>query len=295
MTKRANPRTLSFLLLALVALAPWPQLSAATDPARSGAGTIVPTEPIVLFNGEDLTNFYTWLVDHRFDDPNQVFRVVDQIDGAPAIRISGEDWGGLITKDAYANYHLVVEFRWGSITWGTRKNRTMDSGILLHAQGPEGNYRPDFNGPWMRSIEYQMIEGGTGDFIRVRGYDKDGRMSIPSLTATVRLELNGQYNWDPNGETITFEEGGQGGRINWYGRDPGWTDVLGFRGIQDVENPVGQWNRIEVICKGDSITSKLNGKVVNKGTRASLTSGKLLFQSEGAEVFFRRIELHPVR
>jgi hypothetical protein len=33
---------------------------------------------------------------------------------------------------------------------------------------------------------------------------------------------------------------------------------------------------------------------VNGGTGSSLREGKLLFQSEGAEIFFRRIELHPL-
>ena len=39
----------------------------------------------------------------------------------------------------------------------------------------------------------------------------------------------------------------------------------------------------------------LNGKVVNKGIACSHTKGKILFQSEGAEVFFRRIELQPLK
>ena len=38
----------------------------------------------------------------------------------------------------------------------------------------------------------------------------------------------------------------------------------------------------------------VNGKVVNEGSAASLTCGKILFQSEGAEVFFRNIELRPL-
>jgi hypothetical protein len=35
--------------------------------------------------------------------------------------------------------------------------------------------------------------------------------------------------------------------------------------------------------------------VVNVGTNASHTQGKILFQSEGAEVFFRKIELLPLK
>ncbi len=85
-----------------------------------------------------------------------------------------------------------------------------------------------------------------------------------------------------------------GGRFNWWGRDPGWKDVLWFRGHDDVEKPPGEWNRMEVICDGDSITYIVNGCVVNAGTKASLTAGKILFQSEGAEIFFRKIEVRPL-
>src|SRR5581483_2972203 len=74
---------------------------------------------------------------------------------------------------------------------------------------------------------------------------------------------------------------------NWWGRDPAWKDVLGFRGRNDVEKPAGEWNRMEVICDGDTITNILNGYVVNIGTRSSLTEGKIQFQSEGAEIFFQ--------
>ena len=83
------------------------------------------------------------------------------------------------------------------------------------------------------------------------------------------------------------------GRINWFGRDPAWRDVKGFRGKDDVEKPVGEWNRLECVCAGDRILNVLNGKVVNAGTRASHTRGKILFQSEGAEIHFRKIDLEP--
>jgi len=51
---------------------------------------------------------------------------------------------------------------------------------------------------------------------------------------------------------------------------------------------------VEAVCDGDQITNIVNGKVVNVGTRSSLTRGKVLFQSEGAEIFFRKIELTPM-
>lgn len=243
-----------------------------------------------LFNGKDLANFYTWVVNYKYEDPHKVFTVVDQIDGGPAIRASGQHYGGLITKEEFSNYRLVVEFRWGLLTWGDRKDKAKDSGVLLHCQGPDGNYAKDFNGPWMRSVEFQIIQGGTGDFILVAGYDKEGNRLAPKLTVKAGKDRDGEDIYDPKGVPRVF----QGGRINWFGRDPDWNGMFGFRGKQDVESPDGEWTRLEAICDGDSITQIVNGKVVNVGSASSLTRGRLLFQSEGAEVYFRKIELTPI-
>ena len=68
---------------------------ALAGPAITGQGAssaIAPTTTIRLFDGTSLANFDTWLVDHHDKDPEKVFTVVDQIDGAPAIRISGQVW-----------------------------------------------------------------------------------------------------------------------------------------------------------------------------------------------------------
>ena len=249
------------------------------------------SKPIKLFDGRDLSNFYTWLVDYKFKDPDLVFTVVDQMDGAPAIRISGQHYGGLITKKRCRNYRLIAEFRWGPVTWGDRKDKARDSGILLHCQGPEGNTSRDFSGPWMRSIEFQIIEGGTGDILLVNGYAPAGDLLNPRLTATVGKDRDGEDVYDPEKRPVAF----QGSvRINWYGRDPDWSDTLGFRGKHDVESPNSQWTKLEAICEGEKITYIVNGKVVNAGMHSNLTGGKILLQSEGAEIFFRRIDLEPL-
>jgi hypothetical protein len=39
----------------------------------------------------------------------------------------------------------------------------------------------------------------------------------------------------------------------------------------------------------------VNGKLANEGTDAFPASGKILFQSEGAEVFFRNIKIYPLK
>lgn len=274
------------ILLVVLATATSSPASVPTSPP------ITPKEKIVLFDGttrKDLSAFYTWLPKFGHKDPDHVFTVVDQVDGAPAIRVSGQHWGGFVTKENYTNYKLVTEFRWGLVTWAPRANKTRDSGILLHGQGEDGNAAKAFNSPWLRSVEYQIIEGGTGDIILVNGYDRGSDAVIaPKLSA--KVAANGK-NWDPKGTLKEFTRG----RIDWQYRDLDWKDVLGFRGAKDVEKPVGEWNRIEAYCEGGNVRYFLNGVKVMEGQDGSFTWGRLLFQSEGAELYFRLIELHPLK
>src|SRR2546421_8889963 len=83
MTRVVGPLLLSLLTLA---------------PARA-------VEPVALFDGKDLGKWYTFLRDHGKDkDPNGTFTVKDGV-----LRISGQDFGGLITRDEYADYKLETE------------------------------------------------------------------------------------------------------------------------------------------------------------------------------------------
>ena len=273
------------LILSLLLLLPLVQ----APPAQPQAA-IRPDATIHLFDGKSLDQFDTWLVDDHLQDPLRVFTVVDQVDGAPAIRISGERWGGLVTKRAYRDYHLVIEFRWGLLTWGERRGATRDSGVLVHAQGQLGNTSKDMNGAWMRSVEAQVIEGGVGDIILVSGFDEQGQQVGPRLTVRSTKDRDGEPVFDPKGEAQVYT----GGRINWYGRDPDWQDRIGFRGREDVESPLGQWTRYEVIADGDRVKYLVNGKVVNEGSGSSFSEGKIIIQSEGAEIFYRRIDLEPL-
>ena len=160
---------------------------------------------IHLFNGKDLTNFYTFFPKLGKDnDPEKVFTVQDGV-----IHVSGTVFGYLATEKEYENYHLVVEFKWGEKTGPRRKDQARDSGVLLHATGPDGA------GGWMKSIECQMIEGGTGDFIMVKGKKQ------PKLTVTAEQRTNYkpkehlEWYYNPKAPAKEFT-----GRVNWYGRDP---------------------------------------------------------------------------
>jgi len=236
---------------------------------------------IKLFNGEDLSGLYTWMKDTKYKDPRKVFTVKDGI-----LNISGDGLGAITTRNEYTNYHAVIEFKWGKRTWGSRKKRTLDSGLLVHCVGPDGSY----GGIWMASIEAQMIEGGVGDFILVGGTYADGSKVPLSMTAEVTKDRDGETVWKKGAPRKTMSSG----RINWYGRDPDWKDVIGFRGKEDVDSPVGEWTRMDVICEGDTITNIVNGVVVNQGFNVFPSAGKLLIQTELAEVHVRRWELWPI-
>lgn len=233
------------------------------------------SKTIRLFNGKNLDGWYTFIQHRGRDtDPKKVFTVHDGM-----IHVSGEEYGSIITTEEYSNYKLVVEFKWGTNTYAPRKENARDNGVLIHSAGEDGGY----SGIWMRSIECQIIEGGTGDFLVV----SDGRPDF-SLTSPVALGTSKGVNiFQPDGSLLTINRG----RINWFGRDPNWKDIIGFRGKNDIEKSAGEWNKMEVIAEGDRVSIYLNGTLVNQALRVKPSSGRIQIQSEGAEIFFRNVEM----
>lgn len=57
------------------------------------------------------------------------------------------------------------------------------------------------------------------------------------------------------------------------------------------EKPVGEWNTMEVICKGNSIEVYVNEVLQNKATGCNLTKGHICLQSEGKTVEFKNVWL----
>jgi len=250
------------------------------------APAITPTETITLYDGttvNDLRHFYTWLTGKAYDDPNGVFGVATDGDGAPAIRITGQDWGGVITRKNYRDYRLVLEYRWSDKTWN---GKARNSGVLFHCHGEDGNYGRDFQQPWLSSVEYEIQEGRTGAVILVPGFRRDGSRMQP----TIVMRSFRDRIWDPNGEPQAFASG----FLFQSTYDVGWKDEKGFRGKADTDKPLGEWNHVEIIADGGDITYFLNGTKILEATDGSYAEGRIMFQSEGAEIFFRRIELHPL-
>ncbi len=206
-----------------------------------------------------------------------------------ALRVTGEGFGYFRTPDAYRDYHLVLEYKWGEHTWGNREDRARDSGILFHAHGEDGS----FGGAWIPSIEAQLAEGGSGNFQVLPARLPDGTVASEVLTGEVAADPNGEPFWKEGGESKSFPEG-KSRRLGWSRRDPDWENTKGFRGKEDVESPIGDWNRLELICEGSRVEVRLNGIVVNKALEVAPAEGFIGLQSEGAELFIRRLELWPL-
>ncbi len=249
-------------------------LCAATlPPARAG-------EPVALFDGKDTARWYTFLRDHGKDkDPNGNFTVRDGI-----LRIAGRDFGALITRDEYADYEVRLEYAWGGKVWPPREKTARDSGLLLHSTGRDGAV----GGSWLEGIQCNMLEGATGD-ISITGTNPKYAFRAQAEERPAGKKTG--FYWKDGAPERAF---GPGGRLLWSGRDPSWENVLGFRGRNDVEKGVGEWNTLVVTMKGDTMTVRLNGVTVSRATGLGVRRGKLQIQSEGSEVLFRRITLTPL-
>ncbi len=236
-----------------------PNLQTSAQPASQIA--IPPHDPaIVLFNGSDLSQFDTFIRERGLNsDPDHVFRVEDGV-----IHVSGHEMGYIVTKQPFHRFYLRADFKWGEGTFGERAGQARDSGILYNIQG-----EPKV---WPRSLEFQIKEGETGDFWMTDG---------AALTGS-------------DGKRVTGPPGGAK-NIGHIDKGPE-QNVVGFRNTTgEFEHPHGEWNTLEVIVEDKVVRQYVNGKLANVGTDPFPTEGKVLFQSEGAEIYFRNIQLSPLK
>jgi hypothetical protein len=243
-----------------------------------------------LFNGKNLKGWETYLGPpydtalQKFNgrapalnnDGNHVFSIA-KVDGKPALRISGQQFGGISTLESFRNYHLHLQFKWGSMKWPPKKANARDSGLLYHAVGPhagDGNF-------WMRSQEFQIQEGDCGDYWGVAG-------GIADVHARPRGEK--EFVYDPTAPLLTFAEKSKVGR-----------HCVKY---PDGEKPSGQWNEVDLYCLGDTSVHVVNGVVtmilfnlrLQEGESITpLKEGKIQIQSEGSEVFYRDISIEPIK
>lgn len=242
-----------------MARTPWGGIADAH--ASDDAGTdAAPAFPRALFNGIDFTGWDRYLGEPMpgaqplgiDNDPQGVYSVVP-VDGEPAIRISGQVWGALISQEELCDFHLSLDYRWGTAVWP--QLNSFDSGVMYLSTGPLGAVNaggaalsnPIGSGGFMVSMEYQITPGDTG----------------------------GMYNLGP----ISFQAGPRGPVAEMTGA---WNHV-------DI---VVQGGVARHQLNGQDVITGSGFMVAWPGQSAqALTCGKLQLQSEDAEIFFRRVQL----
>ncbi len=206
-----------------------------------------------------------------------VFSVVMQ-NGEPVLRISGEIYGCLVTRQDYANYHLKLKVKWGQKKWQPRLQEPRDSGVLYNSQGEPG---VDYWHSWMLSQEFQVSE-----------YQKGNAMGdywcIANSASDIRARpVQDTLHYDPAAPPVAM---GNGGRNFCYA-------------ATITPPPADEWTELELLnvngqsvhlVNGHVVMAVANSSFVTKGQRQPLTHGKVQLQSEAAEVFYKDIMLRPL-
>lgn len=196
----------------------------------------------------------------------------------PILKISGEIYGAIITKEIYENYHLKMKVKWGNKKWDPRKNLLRDSGILYHSVG---SYGAEYWRSWMQAQELQIMEGHMGDYWSQATSAMDVRAYTP------------EYIMNPIG-SISQPFLSVGHKQNIQG--------LVIRS-DNHESPNGKWTELELITYQGKSLHIVNGHIVmvlknsryeKGGKMIPLTKGKIQIQSEAAEVYFKDIQIKKI-
>ncbi len=207
--------------------------------------------------------------------PRQDVFTVQREGGKPILRISGEYYGCLVTRESFSNYHFRAQFKWGEKKWEPRLTELKDSGILYHSRGEFG---VDYWKSWALSHEFQVIEHGLGEYWT----QATSAIDMRALPAEPGEEAP---RWNPAAPWMEFK--------------PGNNHALAG---SDEDRP-GEWNQLDLVCIQDRCLHIVNGKVVMALKNARfrdgdhwvlMTGGKLQIQSEAAEVFYRDIEIRSL-
>lgn len=195
-----------------------------------------------------------------------------QEDKQPTLKITGEVYGGLTTKDDYGNYHLSVEFRWGEQKWEPRLKQKRDSGIVYHCFGDHGQHANS----WKPGLEFQVQEQDLGDFIGLAG-----AKAMVRVSPVKGKEKQKQKMYDPKSETKELTN-----RYTFASNEPNL--------------PTGQWNKLDLYVMDDRAVHVVNGEIVFAlfdaidKKRKPLKKGQIQIQSEGAECYYREMILAPI-
>ena len=257
--------------------------SAATVGPISAAEAEKVTERIeLLTDGNIAKHWYTWLKgEGRDSDTNKVFTA----EGS-TLKVSGKVMGCVTTRKAYCDYRLSLEYRFVDNDVQFNKKDARDGGILFHSTGEDGV----FWGAWMNSFERNIIQGATGDLIVVG--DQKRKPGVYRCKGRVDPATRGKESqlWSPDGDVVEIVNTG---RIRRPDVNPEWKNLIS-EPLSPNEKPIGEWNKVEVVCNGDKAEFFFNGMKTGEYWDLSPSYGRIQLQSEGFGIEYRNIVLSPL-
>ena len=121
-----------------------------------------------LFNGRNLDGWYTFLQRHgKNSDPDRLITIEDGAihlykDPADGSRVV---MGYIGTEKEYGDYHLRLQYRWGTKKFEPRYKLERDAGLYYHILGPDA--------VWPRALQFQIEQTNVGDLIALYGLTLD--------------------------------------------------------------------------------------------------------------------------
>ena len=257
--------------------------SAATVEPLSSAEAEKVTERIELLTDGNITkHWYTWLKgEGRDSDTNKVFTA----EGS-TLKVSGKVMGCVTTRKAYRDYRFSLEYRFVDNDVQLNKKDARDGGILFHSTGKDGVFWE----VWMNSFECNIIQGATGDLIVVG--DEKRKPGVYRCKGRVDPATRGKESqlWSPDGDVVEIVNTG---RIRRPDVDPEWKNLIS-EPLSPNEKPIGEWNKVEVVCNGDKAEFFFNGMKTGEYWDLSPSYGRIQLQSEGFGIEYRNIVLSPL-
>ena len=142
--------------------------------------------------------------------------------------------------------------------------------------------------------------------------NKSHANNIATVVQFKDLALKLEYKIVPHGNSGTYLRGrveiqildSHGKKELAHGDDGGIYGL--FPPKVNASKPVGEWNQLEAVYRGDTLTVKLNGKVVQDAVKiATVTGGALpggvnepgpiMLQGDHGKIWFRNIMIKPFR
>ena len=171
------------------------------------------------------------------------------------LKVSGNPYGWLSPKGTYRNFIFETE-----IFYPTDDPKA-NSGIFIRIAEPENRPTPLFLPP---CVECQLQTQNIGHLFAFHGHTLIGASDRYSYRE--RKEFDGKAA----------------------------PELHKLLHVKNAQVGADGWNKLAIFCHEDLVTVFLNGQAVNWACNVTNAAGRIGFQSEGGQVWFRNARIKPM-